>query len=70
MVSELKSYVSKANTYEARTGQTDDLVSATLLFLRMAEFISTWDTESYHKISSDVSTGDEDNFNAPMPVMI
>jgi len=70
LISELKTFVARANSFEARLGQTDDLVMATLLFLRMAEFVATWDTESYKQIINDISTGEEDAYGAPMPCFI
>lgn len=70
LLTEMKSFVSKNNSYEARTGQTDDLVMATLLFLRMAEFIASWDDVAYQNINSSVISDDENPFDSPMPVFI
>jgi hypothetical protein len=70
LLSELKVFVSRANTYEARIGQTDDLIMATLLFLRMADFISTWDDDSYQNINSSISSDEDSSFDNPLPVFI
>ncbi len=70
LLSELKVFVSRGNTYEARIGQTDDLIMAMILSLRMLDYISTWDDRSQAAINSDVSDPNENDFDAPMPVFI
>jgi hypothetical protein len=70
LISELKTFVSRSNTYEARPGQTDDLIMRTLLFLRMADFISTWDDGAYQNINSSVASAEELSYDTPMPIMI
>lgn len=69
LLSELKVFVSRGNTYEARIGQTDDLVMALILVVRMLEYISIWDETTQTAINSNVSDPGED-FGAPMPVCI
>lgn len=66
LLSELKNFIAKGNSFEARVGSTDDLVSATLLFIRMAEFISTWDQDSQNKLKS---VDDDGNWDSPLPVL-
>jgi hypothetical protein len=68
LLSELKTFVARANTYEARPGFTDDLVMATLLFVRMAEYISTWDDQSHTVLNTSLYTGDGDG-DEMMPVL-
>lgn len=71
LLSELKVFVSRGNTYEARIGQTDDLIMAMILAVRMTDYISTWDDKSQAAINSDVSDGTSlSSYDAPMPVMI
>lgn len=67
LISELKNFIAKGVTYEARSGSTDDLVSAVLLFLRMAQYIATWDDESQKRMSSN--TDDADDSGAPLPML-
>jgi len=70
LLSELKVFVARGNTYEARIGHSDDLVMACLLFVRMANFIASWDDLSYEVMNSSLEIthiGDEDNH--PMPVL-
>mgnify|MGYP000870001826 CR=1 FL=1 len=70
LLSELKVFVSRGNTFEARVGQTDDLIMAMILAVRMTDYISTWDDQSQNAINSNVSSEDDTSFDAPMPVFI
>ena len=70
LLSELKVFVSRGNTFEARIGQTDDLVMAMILAVRMIEYISVWDDKSQSAINSDISTSDDVSYDYPMPVMV
>jgi len=45
LISELKTYVAVGNTFNARTGDTDDLVSATLLVIRMMQGMQNYDKD-------------------------
>ena len=70
LISELKVFVAQGNTYAARAGCTDDLVMGTVLFCRMAEYISTWDDASWSKINSSVMDGEfGEDYEQPMPVV-
>ena len=70
ILSELKVFVSRANTFEARIGQTDDLIMAMILAVRMTDYISTWDDKSQTAINSNISSEDDMNYDAPMPIFI
>lgn len=70
LLSELKVFVSRGNTYEARIGQTDDLIMAMILAIRMTDYISTWDDRSQAAINSNVATGEENAWDSPMPIFI
>lgn len=67
LIDEMKNFIAKGNSYEARSGSHDDLISAVLLFLRMALFISTWDEESQKRMATDIK--DDDDGGAPLPVL-
>ena len=69
LLSELKVFVSRGNTFEARSGQTDDLVMSTILAIRMIDFVSMWDDQSQQAINSNISD-DDGTFDAPLPVLI
>ena len=64
LVSELKSFVAKALSFEAKVGQHDDLVSAMLLAIRMAMVLQDWDPAVYDKMREER----EDEWIMPMPV--
>ena len=70
ILSELKVFVSRGNTFEARIGQTDDLIMSMILAIRMIDFISTWDDKSQAAINSNVSDDGDIGYDAPMPVFI
>lgn len=70
ILSELKVFVSRGNTFEARIGQTDDLIMALILAVRMTDYISTWDDKSQAAINSNVSSDEDLSIDAPMPIFI
>lgn len=65
LISELKNYVASGVGYKAKTGETDDLVSSTLLILRMAEILADWDPRVYEKMTEKM-TDDK----MPMPIFV
>lgn len=50
LISELKSYVRKAGSYQAQIGSTDDCIAATLIVLRIVEELASFDDNAYHKL--------------------
>ncbi|HEY6437581.1 MAG TPA: hypothetical protein VIY47_13395, partial [Ignavibacteriaceae bacterium] len=70
ILSELKVFVSRGNTFEARIGQSDDLVMAMILAVRMTDYISTWDEKSQEMFNSNIAIDDDISYDAPMPVFI
>lgn len=65
LVSELKSYEAKGNSFEAKWGETDDLVSATLLCVRMGKIVSEWDQSLFEGMKDKLSEDD-----MPMPFVM
>ena len=43
IIRELKSYIARGQTFEAKSGENDDLISAMLLNFRQIQYISTFD---------------------------
>jgi hypothetical protein len=70
ILSELKVFVSRGNTFEARVGQTDDLIMAMILAVRMTDYISTWDDKSQAAINSNVAAAEDNSYDSPMPIFI
>jgi hypothetical protein len=66
LISELKTFIAKGVSFEAKVGQHDDLVSALLLTLRMALMLQEWDPAIYDKMREER----EDEFLMPMPIYI
>ena len=65
LISELKTFVAHGVGFGAKTGEHDDLVSATLLVIRMAGVLSDWDPKIYEKMTEKLT---EDQL--PMPIFV
>lgn len=65
LISELKTFVAHGVGFGAKSGEHDDLVSATLLIIRMAQVLSDWDPQIYDKMTEKLL---EDQI--PMPIFI
>jgi hypothetical protein len=65
LLSELKTYVASGLGFKAKSGEHDDLVSSTLLVIRMAEVLSDWDPQIYEKMTERIT---EDQM--PMPIFV
>jgi Terminase large subunit, T4likevirus-type, N-terminal/Terminase RNaseH-like domain len=65
LVSELKTFVAKGHSYEAKLGQHDDLVMATLLMLRMLQYIQDFDSNTDAEMRDTI-----DEFIEPMPFIM
>ena len=66
-LSELKNYVATGSSYNAKLGQTDDLISATLLAIRMMAVLKDWDPRIYNTFTQ---AEEIDDYEAPMPIFI
>jgi hypothetical protein len=64
LLRELKNFIARGTSYAAKDGETDDLVMATILALRMTEVIMTWDPTTYERL---VNAG-SDEILKPMPI--
>lgn len=70
LISELKTFAARANSYMAREGDTDDLVMSTLLFVRAAQYIATFDDMAYNSVNGDINDyGPDDYHEPPMPIV-
>ena len=65
LLSELKSFVASGVGFKAKSGEHDDLVTSTLLILRMAAVLADWDPAIYDKMSEQVQ-----DTEMPMPIFI
>jgi hypothetical protein len=64
LLSELKSFVAKGTSFEAKIGETDDLIMALILAIRMAQFIQNFDA------SIDELLRTQDEFVEPLPFIL
>jgi len=65
LISELKNFVATGVGFKAKGREHDDLVSSTLLIVRMAAVLADWDPTIYDKMTEQIS---EDQM--PMPIFI
>jgi hypothetical protein len=65
LISELKTFVAHGVGFGAKTGEHDDLVSALLLIIRMADVLADWDPQIYEKMTERLT---EDQL--PMPIFV
>ena len=69
LISELKAFIAAGVTFKAKSGEQDDLVSATLLMVRMSQVLADWDERVFDSISSHSEHADDD-WEMPMPIFI
>lgn len=65
LVSELKTFVANGASYAAKPGETDDLVMALVLIVRMLQIIKSYDAELDEQLSDDL-----DEFVEPLPFIM
>ena len=70
LISELKTYIAHNITFKAKEGQHDDLVSATLLVVRMSEVLSEWDPDVFERIRVTSDWAEDPEFEPPLPIFI
>jgi hypothetical protein len=68
LIDELRNFVQTSASFAARVGKHDDLVSATLLTIRILLIISHWDSEVNDRLSDAVDLDDVEI--APMPFIV
>jgi hypothetical protein len=67
-IGELKNYVATGSSYQAKSGTNDDLVSATLLAIRMMTVLKDWDPRVYNTFNQ--AEHEMEDYEAPMPIFI
>ena len=67
LLSELKGFIASGNSFKAKPGESDDLVSAVLLILRMVSVLKDWDPRVYNTFTT---TTIEEEYEAPMPIFV
>jgi len=69
LITELKGFVAAGSSFKAKPGETDDLVMASILTMRMITVLKAWDPRVYDTFNQADSDQPED-FVAPMPIMV
>ena len=67
LISEFKNFIATGSSYQAKMGQSDDLVSATLLSIRMIDVLKDWDPRVYNTFNQ---TDNFEDYEPPMPIFI
>ncbi|MBT9138095.1 MAG: hypothetical protein DDT31_00642 [Syntrophomonadaceae bacterium] len=68
LIYELKNFVAKGGTYEAKSGATDDAVMATVGIVRLLKRLSEWNDEAFKQINEYVNPQDPDDSMGDEPV--
>jgi len=68
LITELKGFVATGTSFKAKTGATDDLISATLLAIRMMAVLKDWDPRIYNTFNQ--SDTDYEDYEPPMPIFV
>lgn len=69
LISQIKNFVSKGDSFAAKSGEHDDLVTSTLLIVRMVQVISKWDDRTAEQFQ-DQTLADMEDFQEPMPISL
>lgn len=67
LITELKGYIATGTSFKAKSGVTDDLISAVLLAIRMMNVLKDWDPRIYNTFTQ---AEHEDNYEPPMPIFV
>jgi hypothetical protein len=67
LISELKNFIATGSSYQAKSGQADDLISAVLLSIRMMDVLKDWDPRVYNTFTQADTFED---YEQPMPIFI
>ena len=67
LLRETKTFIARGASYAAKEGEKDDLVMAALLVVRIAQFISQYDENTYDELRD--TFGDDEDLS-PMPIIV
>jgi hypothetical protein len=68
LIRELKFYVRSGEGFSAKWGETDNLIAATLLCVRIMLVLQNWDPNLTESLKDDASS--DDDYMDPLPVLI
>ena len=67
LITELKGFIAAGSSFKAKPGETDDLISAVLLIIRMMTVLKDWDPRIYNTFTT---VEEAEDYEAPMPIFI
>jgi hypothetical protein len=67
LLRETKTFIARGNSFAAKDGETDDLVMAAILVVRIAQQVAQYDETTYNELKD--SFEDEDDMT-PMPIIV
>jgi len=70
LISELKAFIASGISFKAKSGETDDLVSAMLLAVRMSGVLADWDSRVFDVMSGRLDDDESEDFEPPMPIFV
>lgn len=73
LIKQLKFFISKGSSFEAKSGEHDDCVMSTILCIRMMQMVTNWDDrvgEMMKDVFDDDTANEDDHSGDPMPFSI
>ncbi|WP_407305428.1 terminase large subunit domain-containing protein [Acinetobacter sp.] len=71
LLEELKNFVAKGGTYEAKSGATDDAVMATIIMVRLLKRLAEYNDQAFKQVNEYVAPDDNDQFgDEPVPFLM
>lgn len=69
LIHELKNFIAKGGSYEAKLGSTDDAVMASLGIVRLLKRLSEWNDEAFRQVNEYRSPDENEGDDEPMPMV-
>lgn len=71
LLEELKNFVAKGGTYEAKSGATDDAVMATIIIVRLLKRLAEYNEDAFKQVNEYVAPDEDDQFgDEPVPFLM
>ena len=68
LLEELKNFVARGGTYEAKSGATDDAVMATIIVIRLLKRLSEYNETAFQQVNEYINPDDQDQYgDEPVP---
>lgn len=71
LLEELKNFVARGGTYEAKSGSTDDCVMATIIVVRLLKRLAEYNEEAFKQVNEYIEPDADDQYgDEPVPFLI